>query len=58
MYIESKDWNHILWNPTDHTMIINKLIIAETQLLTLANQLARDKKSQDKLKELQKSIVQ
>lgn len=58
LYIESKDWNHILWNPTDHTMIINKLIIAETQLLTLANQLARDKKSQDKLKELQKSIVQ
>ncbi len=53
LYIESSNWNFILWNPTDRTMITNKLIIAETQLLTLAGQPPRDKKSLEKLKELQ-----
>lgn len=49
LYIDSKDWHYILWDPINQTMITNKLIIAETQLLALSDQRARSPKYAEKL---------
>lgn len=56
MYLTDKAWNHILWDPISRTMITNKLVMAETQLLILSGQNARNSQSKKKLDELLKSI--
>lgn len=55
MYLRNNNWHHILWDPVGSTMITNKLLLAETQLLVLAGQPARNKQSKNKLDELLES---
>lgn len=55
MYLGNKNWHNILWDPVSSTMITNKLLLAETQLLVLAGQAARNKQSKNKLDELLES---
>ncbi len=50
--INSPDWFHILWDPIADNMITNKLVLAETQLLTLAGHQARNPQNARKLEEL------
>jgi len=52
MYLSNPNWHYILWDPISNTMITNKLLLAETQLLTLAGEAPRNKLSGKKLKEL------
>ncbi len=52
MYLKNKNWHHILWDPVGNTMITTKLLLAETQLLVLAGQAARNKQSKKKLDQL------
>lgn len=52
LLINTDDWHNILWDPVDNTMITNKLVLAETQLLVLAGCEARNTQSQKKLLEL------
>lgn len=56
IFINSIEWHHILWDPIDGKMITNKLVLAETQLLNLANEEARSKTYQSRLKEFLASI--
>jgi DNA sulfur modification protein DndB len=55
MRIQHDDWHQILWDPVSGTMITNKLVIAEAQLLTLAKLSLRNKASGQKLKALLES---
>lgn len=57
LYIHNNAWHHIMWNPVDRTMITNKILIAEAQLLTLANQPLRNKLIGKKLEALLASIA-
>jgi len=43
LFIQEEEWHHIMWNPVDGTMITNKILIAEAQLLRLAGQPLRNK---------------
>jgi DNA sulfur modification protein DndB len=52
MDISSNDWNNILWDPVSETMITNKLVLAETQLLKLAGHGARTNKNRQNLEDL------
>lgn len=56
MLITKDEWHHIVWNPIDNKMIANKLHLAETQLLRLAGQQARNVKLEDNLNKLLASI--
>lgn len=52
MSIASSNWHNILWDPVSETMITNKLVLAETQLLQLAGHEARTTKNRQNLAEL------
>ena len=56
MYLQEPDWHHILWDPITSTMVTNKIIIAEAQLLRLSGHDLRSKASGKKLDELLASI--
>ena len=56
LFIQKKPWHYIMWNPVDRTMIANKVLLAEAQLLRLAGQPLRNKTIGGKLDELLKSI--
>ncbi|OGU05537.1 MAG: hypothetical protein A2075_23890 [Geobacteraceae bacterium GWC2_58_44] len=56
MSLSDKSWNYILWDPINRTMITNKLVIAETQLLTLSGQTPRNNQCKIKLDQLLRSI--
>ena len=57
LFIQKGDWHHILWNPVGKTMITNKILIAEAQLLRLANQPLRNKAIGKKLDALLDAIA-
>ncbi|MEZ9753419.1 DNA sulfur modification protein DndB [Vibrio splendidus] len=50
--ISSNDWHNILWDPVDSTMIVNKVAIAESQLLTLCGHEPQSKRKKEALEEL------
>lgn len=49
-------WSHLLWNPISERMVINQLLLAETQLLLKTGQPARTTENETKLKEFLKSL--
>lgn len=57
LYLQNSQWHQILWDPISKTMITNKLIIAEAQLLNLANQACRNKASLQKLNTLRAAMA-
>lgn len=57
MFIQKKPWHHIVWNPVDETMITNKILLAEAQLLRLAGQSLRNRTVGKRLDELLASIA-
>lgn len=57
LFIQEEEWHHIVWNPIDETMITNKILLAEAQLLRLAGQQLRTKTIAKKLDELLASIA-
>lgn len=52
MNISSINWHNILWDPVSGTMITNKLVLAETQLLQLAGHDTRTAKNRQNLEDL------
>jgi DNA sulfur modification protein DndB len=50
--ISSNDWHNILWDPVDSTMIVNKVAIAESQLLTLTGNEPQNNRKKNSLEEL------
>lgn len=56
MSILNEAWHHVLWNPVTHTMVTGTLVVAETQLLRLAGQKARNVSSAKKLERLLQSV--
>ncbi|MBG9989651.1 DNA sulfur modification protein DndB [Pseudoalteromonas sp. NZS37] len=50
--LNSIHWRHILWNPISETMITNKLVMAETQLLQLCGHDAKSNRNKKNLEEL------
>ena len=50
--ISSNDWHNILWDPVNNTMIVNKVAIAESQLLTLTGNEPKNQKNKVILEEL------
>lgn len=58
LFIQKEEWHHIMWNPVDNTMITNKTLIAEAQLLRLAGQPLRNKTIGKKLDALLSSIAE
>ena len=57
LYIQEEGWHYIVWNPVDNTMITNKILLAEAQLLSLAGQPLRNKTIAAKLTKLLASIA-
>jgi DNA sulfur modification protein DndB len=57
LFIQKEAWHHIIWNPVGKTMITNKVLIAEAQLLRLAGQPLRNKASGKKLDALLASVA-
>lgn len=57
LFIQKDQWHHIMWNPVDETMITNKILLAEAQLLRLAGQPLRNKTIGKKLDVLLASIA-
>lgn len=57
LFIQNEKWHHVMWNPVAKTMITNKLLIAEAQLLRLAGQPLRNKAIGKKLDALLASIA-
>jgi DNA sulfur modification protein DndB len=57
LFIQSEQWHHIMWNPIARTMITNKVLLAEAQLLRLAGQPLRNKAIGKKLDALLASIA-
>lgn len=55
-YTSSGLWDYILWNPIDENMITNKIVVAETRLLSLVDESARTRGNASKLQELLRSI--
>ena len=49
LYLQKEVWHHILWDPISKTMITAREVVAEAQLLQLANFDPRNKSSLDKL---------
>lgn len=58
LFIQKEDWHYIVWNPIDETMITNKILLAEAQLLSLAGQPLRNKTIAKKLAELLASVAE
>jgi len=58
LFIHKEDWHYIVWNPIDGTMITNKILLAEAQLLSLAGQPLRNKAIAKKLAELLASVAE
>lgn len=58
LFIQNEEWHHIMWNPVAKTMITNKILIAEAQLLRLAGQPLRNKAIGKKLDALLASIAE
>ena len=58
MYLQNEKWHHIMWNPVGKTMITNKVVLAEAQLLRLAKQPLRNKSIGKKLDDLMASIAE
>lgn len=58
LFIQKEDWHYIVWNPIDETMITNKILLAEAQLLNLAGQPLRNKTIAKKLAELLASVAE
>lgn len=58
LFIQNEKWNHIMWNPVAKTMITNKVVLAEAQLLRLAGQPLRNKTIGKKLDALLTSIAE
>lgn len=58
LFIQNEEWHHIMWNPVAKTMITNKVLIAEAQLLRLAGQPLRNKTIGKKLDALLASIAE
>ncbi|HFV9295413.1 TPA: DNA sulfur modification protein DndB [Serratia fonticola] len=56
LWINEKDWEHILWDPINNKMITNKIALAEALLLKLSGSKYRNKASNDKLVQFLKSI--
>ncbi len=56
LFIQEVEWHYIVWNPVDETMITNKILLAEAQLLSLAGQPLRNKSIAKKLVDLLDSI--
>jgi DNA sulfur modification protein DndB len=56
-FIQKEEWHYIVWNPIDETMITNKILLAEAQLLRLAGRPLRTKTIAKKLDELLASIA-
>lgn len=57
LFIQEEEWHYIVWNPIDETMITNKILLAEAQLLRLAGQQLRTKAIAKKLDVLLASIA-
>jgi DNA sulfur modification protein DndB len=57
LFIQNEAWHHIIWNPVSKTMITNKVLMAEAQLLRLAGQPLRNKTIEKKLDQLLASIA-
>jgi hypothetical protein len=57
LFIQKEVWHHIMWNTVGKTMITNKILIAEAQLLRLAGQPLRNKAIGKKLDALLASIA-
>lgn len=57
LFIQKEEWHHIMWNPVGKTMITNKILIAEAQLLRLAGLPLRNKTIGKKLDALLASIA-
>jgi len=57
LFIQEEEWHYIVWNPIDETMITNKILLAEAQLLRLAGQPSRTKIIAKRLDELLASIA-
>jgi DNA sulfur modification protein DndB len=57
LFIQEEEWHYIVWNPIDETMITNKILLAEAQLLRLAGRPLRTKTIAKKLDELLASIA-
>lgn len=55
MDLLSEDWHNILWEPVAQTMIVKKISLAESQLLTLSGNTPQTKLKKDNLAELIKS---
>lgn len=58
LFIQNEEWHHIMWNPVAKTMITNRILIAEAQLLRLAGQPLRNKTIGKKLDALLASIAE
>lgn len=56
MYLQEPEWHYILWDPISLTMVTNKILMAEAQLLRLAGHALRTKASGNKLDVLLASI--
>lgn len=57
LFIQKEEWHYIMWNPIDETMITNKILLAEAQLLRLAGRPLRTKTIANRLDELLASIA-
>jgi DNA sulfur modification protein DndB len=57
LFIQKEEWHHIMWNPVGKTMITNKILISEAQLLRLAGLPLRNKAIRKKLDALLASIA-
>lgn len=52
LYLQKKEWQHILWDPVTQTMMSGTLVVAEAQLLRLSGADLRNKPSGLKLDKL------
>jgi DNA sulfur modification protein DndB len=57
LFIQNEPWHHIMWNPVARTMITNKVLLAEAQLLRLAGEPLRNRTIGKKLDALLASIA-
>jgi DNA sulfur modification protein DndB len=58
MDLHNEVWHHILWDPVTKTMITNKVLLAEAQLLKQTGAAFRNAPSEKKLNALLTSVAQ
>ena len=58
LFLQNEKWQYILWDPISATMIVNKVLMAEAQLLRLTGNPLRTKASGIKLDSLLASKLQ